>query len=449
MKLVLIYPPFCTPTVMPYSISYLKNFVENNLDIKVKCIDINAKFNRMRFSESYKELHKHKDIDSYGAFLEQFDNVSMPVYAENHQKILRKENPDLLKEMLDIIIKEKPDYVAFSFVYNSQCFYGAVLIDELKKKGIECIAGGPAVNSKITSKCLCLNNEVELVEFLAKKLGQKIDMKSMDCKTVPDFSDYEDKDYLVKEIIIPVRSSTTCYYKQCTFCTHYVKTHYFEFDIELIKKTIKNSKQKYFFFIDDMISRKRLLEIAKAVKPLKIKWWCQLRPTKDLLGCLKELADAGLKCISWGIESGSQRIIDKIKKGTDVKMIPKILQESHDAGIKNVAYIIFGFPSETKEEFVETIDFLKDNSKNIELVSSTIFGLKEGSYVYDHPDEFGLYDVVKHPRTMLDDNITYKVKSGMTQDDAKEMKRNYRKTLRKLTKLPKSFNHFKEQIILF
>ena len=79
------------------------------------------------------------------------------------------------------------------------------------------------------------------------------------------------------------------------------------------------SKKKNFFFIDDMISRKRLIEIAEMVKPLGIRWWCQLRPTIDLCGHFKQLYESGLRCIGWGIESGSQKVLDKIKKGTNVK----------------------------------------------------------------------------------------------------------------------------------
>ena len=61
----------------------------------------------------------------------------------------------------------------------------------------------------------------------------------------------------------------------------------------------------------------------------------------------------------WGVESGNDRVLELINKGTNVKDIEKVLEDSHNVGIKNIAYILFGFPTEIKEEFLDTIEFLK------------------------------------------------------------------------------------------
>ena len=61
--------------------------------------------------------------------------------------------------------------------------------------------------------------------------------------------------------------------------------------------------------------------------------------------------------MSLGIESGSQRILDMIKKRLDKNMVKGVVSEIKKAGIQTVGFFIIGFPTETKEEIKETIDF--------------------------------------------------------------------------------------------
>lgn len=427
MKLLLIYPPFCTPSTMPYSISYLKSYVKNHLNIEVKCLDLNAKFNKLRFPEVYKE----KDF-------ELFNELSMEVYKSNNKIVINKKSPELFDEMLQLIEKEHPDLIAFSLVYNSQCFYAQALIDKLHKK-YKIIVGGPAVHKKILDKTTFLYNEIELLKYLGSELKKEF--------AVPDFSDYDKEDYLTIEPVYPLRTSVSCYYKQCAFCTHHFSQEYKEIPLEIIKETIQKNKIKNLYFFDDMISKTRLLEISKLLKPLKVKWWCQLKPTNDLQGIFQQLYDSGLRSISWGIESGNQRILNLMKKGTHLDNIPKIIQESHQAGILNLTYFILGFPTETKEEFLDTIRFIDNNKESIDLVSTSIFGLQKGSKVYINPKEYEITEIIEKKRTVLDDRISYKVKFGLQQSEVRLLRKKYESSLHKADKISKVYNFFKEQTI--
>lgn len=450
MKLLLIYPPFCAPTIRPYSISYLKNFVENNLKIEVTCLDLNAKFHALRFPHFYRRLKSKQDLTSYGNLLQDFENEARDAYAQNHKKVIAGKEPELLAEMLKLITDEKPDYVAFSFVYNSQVFYGKALLDELQRKGIKCMVGGPAVHTKMEHH-IHLKNEVDLIEYLAKQHPgiQRFKEGKYNCNTIPDFSDYPDQDYLSLARIIPIKTCSTCFYQQCTFCTHYADVPYLEFNLENIKETIIRSGATHIFFIDDMISRQRLDALAQMLKPLGVKWWCQLRPTRDLQGHFQEWYASGLCSIAWGVESANQRILDLMKKGTKADHIPAILQESHAAGIKNTVYIMFGFPSETKDEFMDTIKFLQANAASIDLVSTSVFGLQKRSPIYKHPVQFGIQEINMQKRIVLNEKITYRLEKGLQNEEAKMLKRKYKLSLRKLNKVPRAFDYFKEQILVF
>jgi len=353
--------------------------------------------------------------------------------------VINNEKPGQLNDLIKKIKDKKPDIVAFSIVYSSQAFYAYALIKELK--GIITIVGGPSVNEKLENiSTIKLNNEIELLNYIKKTEKFKLEFPL-------DFSIYNLNEYFTPRPIIPLKTTSTCYYKQCTFCTHFSKTPYYEFPLDKIKETIIKSKQKYFFLIDDMIPTKRLLELAATLKPLNIFWTCQLRPTKDLTyETLKKLRESGLTMLMLGIESGNQRILNLINKGTNKEDIAKVLEDSHNAWIKNIAYMLFGFPTETKDEFLETIEFLKDNEKNIDLVSTSIFGLQKGTVIYNNPEKFGITEITEEPRTILGPKLSYKVKSGLTQKQAKELRQNYKRTIEKINKYPHEMNFFREHM---
>jgi radical SAM superfamily enzyme YgiQ (UPF0313 family) len=450
-KILLIYPPFCTPASPPYSITNIYSFLKNNLSksYSMDVIDLNLFFHISKFKryqEYYKALKNNYNRKEYDKITKEYKNLSGKTYSENNWNVVHGKNPELLDEMLRQILDHKPDIVAFSIVYSSQAFCAYALIKELKKKGIKTVIGGPCVNEKLIEVAdSSLRNELELLEYIK---GEKVDHNKLNFKTIPDFSIYPLEDYFVPEIVIPIRTSAGCYYKQCTFCTHHSNVNYFEFPLENIKQTIIKSKQKHFFIIDDMISKKRLIEIAEMIRPLNVSWTCQLRPTKDLdYQTLKTLRESGLKVLMWGVESASDRILKLIKKGTNIKDIKQVLNDSHKAGIKNILYIIFGFPTETKEEFLETINFMKENSESIDLISTSIFGLQKGTYIYEHPEEFSIKEIQEEERTVLEPKISYEVSKGLTQKQANALRRTYKPIIEKINKYPKTMNFFREHMI--
>lgn len=453
MKILLINPPFCPPTMVPYAISYLKGFLGTNLHVDAKCLDLNAVFHRTRFPELYKRMRSSESNTNagYGSLLAEFEAASRKVHSINNKEVVCGRSPELISELIKLVDDKKPDLVAFSVVYSSQSFYVSLIAQALKEKGVSCVAGGPAINHHIKEQMPCLNNEKELAEYIVSIYGcslQKIAGSALISECFPDFSDYDPADYFSRDLIVPIKTSSTCFYQQCTFCTHFAKVPYTEYGVNLILQSIRQSGAKHVFFIDDMISKNRLLDIAGALKGLGISWWVQLRPTKDLHGIFTTLADSGCKAICWGVESGSQRILDLIKKGTLAEYIPEILKQSHEAGIKNIIYIMFGFPGETREEFLETIELLKANQANIYLVSPSVFGIQKGSRVWDDPQAFGITSIKAMPRKFLGEKIEYTVSSGLDKEAARRLRGRFSKTIARINKAPSVFKDYKEQVLL-
>jgi len=190
------------------------------------------------------------------------------------------------------------------------------------------------------------------------------------------------------------------------------------------------------------------LQLAEMLKPLNVSWMCQLRPTKDLdLETLSILSESGLKSVIWGVESGCNRVLGLMQKGTNKEDITSVLADSKKAEIKNVLYIMFGFPTETKEEFMETINFLTDNQENIALVSTSTFGLQKGTPIFNNPSQFGVTEITETNRTVLEPKISYQTNSGLTQEEIKQLKKSHKNTLEKINKFPKEMNFFREHLL--
>ncbi len=448
MRILLVYPPFCTPTTLPFSLASLRHFLQTYLDIQVDVLDLNAEFHKRKFPSFFQKI-KTEDQDAYATLFEEFYKVSRDVYATNNKWFVYGKKPELFEELFSLIKPSEYNVIAFSLVFNSQCFYGSALLEELQKKGIQCIIGGPAAKGKVLQYGTLLNDEHKLFDFFTQK-GIRSKEGDFYAENNPlDFSAFPEENYLSKERILPIKTSSTCFYKQCTFCTHFAIVPYKEYDISWLGNTIKKNNAKFIFIIDDMIAKDRLLVFAKVCKPLGIQWACQLRPSADHLGLSKTLYDGGLRSVSWGVESGSQRILNLMKKGTDVKLIPQVLKESHEAGIQNILYIMFAFPTETKEEYAQTIEFLEKNQENIDLVCTSIFGLQKGAKAYDSPDDFGIINIQENTRTVLEGNISYSVKEGIKNDEARVLQKKFQKRIDTINKIPKVFKYSREQSLFY
>ncbi|GAG80072.1 unnamed protein product, partial [marine sediment metagenome] len=107
---------------------------------------------------------------------------------------------------------------------------------------------------------------------------------------------------------------------------------------------------------------------------------------------IKKMKLAGCEHIIFGIESGSQRVLDLMKKHYRVEDADRIIRWMHKVGIIVTCNFMFGFPGETEEDFELTLDFIKRNAEYLDRVypSRTYCALEEFSYLNTHLEEFGI-----------------------------------------------------------
>ncbi len=89
--------------------------------------------------------------------------------------------------------------------------------------------------------------------------------------------------------------------------------------------------------------------------------------TREVIGQLRE---SGCEELWFGIESGSQRVVNAMKKGYRVPVAEDNLRECCRAGIRTLVLLMAGFPTETPEDFEQTLEFVRRNAANISRISA-------------------------------------------------------------------------------
>lgn len=135
--------------------------------------------------------------------------------------------------------------------------------------------------------------------------------------------------------------------------------------IEKVIEEIKYLQSKYaierIIFADELlaINKKRVLELCEAIAPLQISWSCQGRINLVDEKLLRGMKDAGCTAIGYGVESGSQAILDRMNKKIDIAKAVEIINLTKRIGLIPVLQFIFGYPGENRETIRETIDFFR------------------------------------------------------------------------------------------
>jgi len=92
---------------------------------------------------------------------------------------------------------------------------------------------------------------------------------------------------------------------------------------------------------------------------LKVKWVCNSRVDTVSPKLLRTIKEAGCWMIGFGIESGSQEVLDSVRKGTTIAQAVRSVRMAHDVGLEVTGHCILGFPGETEQTMRQTIDFAK------------------------------------------------------------------------------------------
>ncbi|MFW9873755.1 MAG: radical SAM protein [Candidatus Thorarchaeota archaeon] len=197
--------------------------------------------------------------------------------------------------------------------------------------------------------------------------------------------------------ILPYKLGKGCLYR-CSFCTNRTKKVSYkepEQIVEDLKKIIERFHYKYFFFLHEhlTISKPFIHELCDRIidSKLDILWSDCIKPLSYLSQNLyNKLRESGCVRLSYGIETGSPRIMKLMNKGHSVSDCEKNLRYAHKAGIFTEAAFIIGFPTEGEKEFNETLDFVKRNKDYLDILGQSIFRLHGNTSIIKNPEKYGI-----------------------------------------------------------
>jgi hypothetical protein len=277
-------------------------------------------------------------------------------------------------------------HAAVSIGFLSQALAGFALLGHLKARypRIQTILGGALVTSWVR---LGLVNESEsfggLVDhLLAGRAEDHTDLLTGHSVqgSIPDFSLFPLERYLAPGFILPYNASWGCPWRKCTFCPEKSENSpYRTTPVPDVLDALKHLKTRYsprlIHFTDSETGPAWLKALALA--PPGAPWYGFARFSKELADprFCRELADSGCVMLQLGLESGSQRVLDAMGKGTDSAMNSLIIRNLHEAGIRVFLYVLLGTPEETETDAFLTRDFIVSHAPHISGLNTAIFNM--------------------------------------------------------------------------
>jgi len=256
----------------------------------------------------------------------------------------------------------------------------------------------------------------------------------------PDYSDFLlDKYISAIEVINPMHRMWSdgrwnkltmahgCYWGKCTFCD--VSLDYIKLYepiaagvlCDRIATIIAQTGERGFHFVDEAappaLMRALAIEIIK--RKLVISWWTNVRFeksfTRDLCLLLKA---SGCIAVSGGLEVACDRLLQLIQKGITVAQVARVNKNFTEAGIMVHAYLMYGFPTQTAQETIDSLEMVRQLFKNGILQSAFWhrFAMTVHSPVGVEPGKYSLIRDMSFKGSFANNDVVYEDPTGADHD---------------------------------
>lgn len=380
--------------------------------------------------------------------------------------------------ILDSIInKEKPSLVSISVPFPGNLYSAFRCAKNIKQNfpAIATVMGGGFVNTELRSvkdpkvfnyfDFICLDDgetPLELVfnavknklapvdahlkrtfvvknnEVFFNNLSEKEENSFAETKC-PDYLGLKFDDYIsVIEIINPMHSLWSdgkwnkltmahgCYWAKCSFCDTSLPyiNNYKPLKAKQIadrmESLINQTGEKSFHFVDEAAPPALMKELAEEIisRNLQVNWWTNIRFEKSFSPELCNLlAKSGCIAVAGGLEVASNRLLKLINKGVNVEQVAQVCANLTDAGIMVHAYLMYGFPSETVQETIDSLEMIRQMFE-LDLIQSGFwhqFALTRHSEIGLNPEKYGL-SVKKKEISFADNDIEFEDNTKIFHD---------------------------------
>ncbi|MBA4263737.1 MAG: radical SAM protein [Comamonadaceae bacterium] len=218
-----------------------------------------------------------------------------------------------------------------------------------------------------------------------------------------------------------------CYWKKCSFCDvslDYIgryETATATTLVDRIEAIVNETGQTGFHFVDEAAPPKALKALAEELirRQLNISWWGNIRFEKTFTPELAELlAQSGCIAMSGGLEVASDRLLTLMKKGVSVEQVARVTKGFSDAGILVHAYLMYGFPTQTLQDTVDALEYVRQLFENGCIQSGFFhrFSCTVHSPVGMNPAEYGIELIPLPPVSFAKNDIGFIDPTGTDHD---------------------------------
>jgi hypothetical protein len=197
----------------------------------------------------------------------------------------------------------------------------------------------------------------------------------------PDYSDLPLDTYIsVIEVVNPMHRMWSdgrwnkltmahgCYWGKCTFCDislDYIKVYEpvaAKLLVDRMEELMAQTGQNGFHFVDEAAPPALMRELALEIirRKIAVTWWTNIRFEKSFTADLCKLLKAsGCIAVSGGLEVASDRLLELIQKGVTVAQVARVTRNFTEAGIMVHAYLMYGFPTQTAQETIDSLEMVR------------------------------------------------------------------------------------------
>jgi hypothetical protein len=432
-------------------------FLEDLSDFIIECIDLNFGFSRYaerlgRSANSFEELYGHLQNE-----LTYIDNITLSIFDKylkiNQPKLvcisvpfpgnlysafrsaehIKKNYPEIKVSMgggfPTTELRSLSDPRVFDYFDFITLDDGELPIELLFSN----ILNPNSNNSNFEKFKRTFLREKGIVTY--NDLSEKEDYKQSDL-VCPDYSDLLLDHYIsVIEIANPMHSLWSdgrwnkltmahgCYWGKCTFCDislDYIKSYEpiaAKQLVDRMERIVSQTGETGFHFVDEAappnLMKALALEIIK--RGLNVSWWTNVRFEKSFTRDFCQLLKAsGCIAVSGGLEVASDRLLKLINKGVTVEQVAKVTSNFTESGIMVHAYLMYGFPSQTVQETIDSLEMVRQMFE-LGIIQSGFwhqFALTAHSGVGLNPEKYGIVPEIKEI-SFANNDIQFKDKTGI------------------------------------
>ncbi|SIT15283.1 B12-binding domain-containing radical SAM protein [Belliella pelovolcani] len=214
-----------------------------------------------------------------------------------------------------------------------------------------------------------------------------------------------------------------CYWKKCSFCDitlDYIKNYEpvsAALICDRIEELIAQTGQTGFHFVDEAAPPALMRELAIELlrRKLSITWWTNIRFeerfTYDLCRLLKA---SGCIAVSGGLEVASDRLLDMMQKGVNVAQVARVARNFTESGIMVHAYLMYGFPTQTAQETIDSLEMVRQLFENNVIQSGFwhLFAMTAHAPIGLQPEKFGVVKVGPEKGLFADNDLSHEDPQG-------------------------------------